>query len=77
MAFLVTTQQTVTRAVSLADLRYRDWPSEARGLAKVVLGNPTKHAEFLNQLDRKDWLIAEIEALHARNHSIAEWLGED
>ncbi len=77
MAFLVTTQQTITRAVSLADLRYRDWPIEARGLAKVVLGNPAKYAEFLNQLDRKNWLIAQVEALHQRNHSIAEWLGED
>ena len=77
MAFLVTTQQAVTRAVSLANLRYRDWPSEARGLAKVVLGNPAKHAEFLRQLDRKDWLITEVERLHSHNHSIAEWLGED
>lgn len=77
MAFLVTTQQTATRAVSLANLRYRDWPSEARGLAKVVLGNPAKHAEFLRQLDRKDWLITEVERLHSHNHSIAEWLGED
>ena len=77
MAFLVTTQQTATRAVSLANLRYRDWPSEARGLAKVVLGNPAKHAEFLRQLDRKDWLITEVERLHSHNHSIAEWLGDD
>lgn len=76
MAFLISTQQTVTRAVDLRDLRYRDWPSEARGLAKVVLGNPAKHDEFMRQLDRKDWLIAQVERLHQRNHSIAEWLGE-
>lgn len=76
MAFLVSTQQTVTRAVDLRDLRYRDWPAEARGLAKVILGNPQNHAELVRQLDRKDWLIAKVEALHQRNRSIAEWLGE-
>ncbi len=77
MAFLVNKQITTTSAVELRNLPYRDWPSEARSLARVVLGNSRKQGELLRQLDRKDWLIAEIERLQHDNRSIAEWLGED
>lgn len=76
MAFLVNKQITTTSAVELRNLPYRDWPSEARSLARVVLGNSRKQGELLRQLDRKDWLIAEIERLQHDNRSIAEWLGE-
>ena len=74
MAFLTTIQQS--HVADLHSLRYRDWPAEARGLARVVIGRPGGLDELLSQLDRKDWLISQVERLHQQNRSIAEWLGE-
>lgn len=76
MAFLVSKQITAHETVELRTLRYRDWPAEARSLARVVLGSQRAHAELLRQLDRKDWLVAQIERLQRDNRGIAEWLGE-
>lgn len=76
MAFQVTRQVTRTEYVELRTIPYRDWPSEARGLAKVVLSRPGIDRLLFKQIDRKDWLVSQVEALAAQNRTIAEWLGE-
>lgn len=76
MPFTVTTQITRVQSVNLRTIPYLDWPSEARSLAKVVFSRASAVEECLQQLDRKDWLVAQVERLQAQNRSIAEWLGE-
>jgi hypothetical protein len=76
MAFQTTTQVTRTVLVELRNIPYRDWPSEARGPAKVVLSRPGLDRLLFEQIDRKDWLVSQVEAMQANNRTIAEWLGE-
>lgn len=71
-----TTTKQVKYAVDLRSTPYLDWPNEARTLAKVIVSRPGAVEECMRQLDRKDWLVAQVERLQAQNRSIAEWLGE-
>lgn len=76
MPFTVATQITRTQEIDLRAIPYLSWPNEARTLAKVVFSSTVGANEYLKQLDRKDWLVAQVERLQAQNRSIAEWLGE-
>lgn len=74
--FTITVTKSFAKVVELRTLNYFDWPQEARGLARVVLGKPGAVDEMMAQVDRKDWLARKVEQLHKNNNSIAEWLGD-
>lgn len=69
--------QAQTRHVELRTTPYQDWPEEAKQLARHVLSRPGNAGALIDQLDRKDWLVAKIEALQEQASSIDSWLGEE
>lgn len=56
-------QFTVTQDINLSAIPYRDWPSEAQHMARLILAQPRYARRFEQELPalRLSWLAAIVE----------------
>lgn len=64
------TQVTVTTEVDLMALPYKEWPERGKECAHQIISRYYQTWELLPEADRKQWLVARVEAIVA-----FEWSG--